>query len=237
MSDEATIEGLQAELGRVREQKRTAVEEAKTLRSSMADHQANATAAIAAQKQAEKALETATKRLTGLDALGEQHAGFQARIADLESAAVRSAAQHAQHLTLADQHKLPAEAREFFLHQYGKTPEDGRPEFSAFMEAQSESTVYKAFRAPVVEVPAGVTPEVTSAAEVATTASPVLDVTAPKIPGAVVPARGTGRVEGPAGGTPAHAGDAANAVGRDAIGFAAKYGIVVSNPERFNGVG
>ena len=70
MSDEATIEGLQAELGRVREQKRTAVEEAKTLRSGMADHQSHATAASAAQKQAEKALETATKRLTGLDALG-----------------------------------------------------------------------------------------------------------------------------------------------------------------------
>lgn len=234
MSDEK-IEALEQELKRVRAQRTEDREANALLKKQLAEFQSTATTAEKAQKAAEAALAKAQEKLGALDSMGEIHGDLKAQIAKMEADAAKAQARLSQHLTLADEFKLPADARDFFLHQYDKIDGDDKPDLPTFMQGQTDSPIFKAFAtaapASTPETP-NVPADTGEAAPETAPATAAPTQTAP--PPAALPSRSGGRVPEPANGAPYTAGSVTSEAGRDPVAFLAKYNIKVNNPDRFS---
>jgi len=135
---EAKLAGMTARISAADEKRRAAEAELATATATLGE-QAKALAA------AEKAVKAAEKNGAALEALTARAAEHEAAAAKAAADLAAAADRHQRDLLMADTHGLGPEARDYMAYRFGKAEKPGA--FDAWLDAQREDPIYKAFTA------------------------------------------------------------------------------------------
>jgi len=231
--DKSKITALEAELGRIREQRKDAQAEVKTLTAKLSEAQGSA-------NKFEAEVAKLQKKAAGIDAISEQSANKDAQLAELQTKLDASTSKSKRDLAMADA-GYPAEARSYFAFQYEQheASDDKTIEFDKYLEGLGDDPVAKAFKSSAEPAPATLvvddatsTATETPDASGATTVEPTVVATSTTTP---LPNTEAGvRPNADPGASSWAPGQSLRAAKENAVGFAEKHGIRVRNPERFS---